>query len=289
MLYVTKGGQLLNIVRAEKAGFCFGVERAIELAEKTSASGNTVSLGPLIHNQQVVDYLKEKGIKVADSLEEVKKGQQLVIRSHGVPPFIYNEARDKGINIVDATCPFVQKAQKLAAKSSKDNFVIVVGDGDHPEIKGILGWAGKNSRAVETLEEAKQLPHYSSLAVLAQTTQAKNNFLKIVEELKSHTDNLVVHNTICNATSERQDSARKVAKEVSVMLVVGGRNSSNTRKLGTICSEETKTYLIETADELQQNWFDDVENVGLTAGASTPDWIIEEVFIKCQKLLKMKI
>lgn len=276
----------MTIIRAEKAGFCFGVKRAIEMAEKAAASGNTASLGPLIHNQQVVDYLKDKGIKVADLLAELEPGTQLVIRSHGVPPEIYTEAEKKGIKIVDATCPFVQKAQKLAAEASKDSFVVVVGDRNHPEVKGILGWAGPNSTAVETLEEAKKLPYYPILAVLAQTTQPKSNFTTIVEELKSHTDNLLVHNTICNAAEERQSSARLVAEKVDVMIVVGGRNSSNTRKLVAISGEKTKTHLIETADELQEIWFKNAKSVGLTAGASTPDWIIEEVYRKMTEIME---
>lgn len=160
----------MRIIRAEKAGFCFGVKRAIEMAEKAAVNENTASLGPLIHNQQVVDYLKEKGIEVTNTIEELKAEQQLVIRSHGVPPSIYSEAEKKRIKIIDATCPYVQKAQGLAAKSSKENHIIVVGDKNHPEVKGIIGWAGENSQAIETIDEASRLPFYSSIAVLAQTT-----------------------------------------------------------------------------------------------------------------------
>jgi ribosomal protein S1/(E)-4-hydroxy-3-methyl-but-2-enyl pyrophosphate reductase len=275
----------LVIKRAGKAGFCFGVKRAIEMAEKAASRGNTASLGPLIHNQQVVEQLTKKGIKEIKSINDVSKGQQLVIRSHGVPPEIYSEAEKRGIEIIDATCPYVQKAQRLAAKSSKDSFIVVVGDRSHPEVKGILGWAGENSKAIETLEEAKELSNYPSIAVLAQTTQPKNNYFAITEELKKHTDNLIVHNTICSATGERQASAGELAKSVDVMIVAGGRSSSNTRKLGAICSEKTKTYLIETAHELQEIWFQDAKNVGLTAGASTPDWIIEEVYKKMSEIM----
>lgn len=276
----------MTIKRAEKAGFCFGVKRAIEMAEKAALEGNTASLGPLIHNQQVVDYLANKGIEEIKSIEEVRKGQQLVVRSHGVPPEIYSEAEKKGIKIIDATCPYVQKAQRLAEKSSKDSFVVVVGDRIHPEVIGILGWAGENSKAIESLEEAKDLPNYSSIAVLAQTTQPKSNFSAIIEELKNHTDKLVVHNTICSATEERQASACELSKSVDVMIVAGGRSSSNTRKLGAICSERTKTYLIETADEIQEIWLEGVKSIGLTAGASTPDWIIEEVYRKMSEIME---
>lgn len=276
----------MTIQRAEKAGFCFGVKRAIEMAEKAALKGNTASLGPLIHNQQVVDYLAEKGIREISSIMDLSEGQQLVIRSHGVPPDIYTDANKKRIGIIDATCPYVQKAQRLAAKAAKDSFVVVVGDRSHPEVIGILGWAGENSKAVETLQEAKELPNYPSIAVLAQTTQPQSNFSAIAEELKSHTDNLIVHNTICSATEERQASAYKLAQSVDLMIVVGGRSSSNTRKLGAICSEITKTFLIETADEIQEIWFKEVKNAGLTAGASTPDWIIEEVYKKMSEIME---
>lgn len=276
----------MTIQRAAKSGFCFGVKRAIELAEKAAITGNTVSLGSLIHNQQVVDYLAEKGLKVINSVDEASTGQQLVIRSHGVPPDIYAEAEKKGIIIIDATCPYVQKAQRIAEKSSKNSFVIVIGDKSHPEVKGILGWAGTNAQAISSLDEAKEIPHHPSITVLAQTTQQKSNFYEIVDELKKHTANLIVQNTICSATEERQASASELAGNVDLMIVVGGTNSSNTRKLGLICRNKTETYVIETAGELQKIWFKDAHYVGLTAGASTPDWIIEEVYKKMSELME---
>lgn len=278
----------MKIIRAEKAGFCFGVKRAMDLAERAIISDSAASLGPLIHNQQVVDYLKRKGIEVTNSLEELKPGQQLVIRSHGVPPNIYSEAEKKGIKIVDATCPYVQKAQGLAAKSSQESHIIVIGDKNHPEVIGLLGWAGENSQAIETIDEARSLPYYPSIAVLAQTTLPMNIFTDITEELRAHTDRLLVHNTICRATEERQAAAYELSEKVDVMIVVGGRTSSNTRKLRDICYQKTETYLIETVDELQEIWFKNAKSVGLTAGASTPDWIIEEVYTKMTEILEKK-
>ncbi len=277
---------MLTIQRAAKAGFCFGVKRAIELAEKAAGTGLTASLGPLIHNQQVVDYLAEKGLEVIHSVDEAKMGQQLVIRSHGVPPETYEEAKERGITIIDATCPYVQKAQRMAASSSANSFVIVVGDKSHPEVKGILGWAGSNALAIETLAEAEDLPYYPRITVLAQTTQQKSHFFTVVEELKKHTGELIVQNTICAATEERQASARELAEKVDLMIVVGGLSSSNTRKLGSICSGKTKTYCIETAEELLEIWFTDAKITGLTAGASTPDWIIEEVYKKMSEFME---
>jgi len=271
----------MKVKLAAKAGFCFGVKRALDMAERTVETSSAVSLGPLIHNQQVVKRLAERGIHVVDDLEEVLAEQALIIRSHGVGPSVYQGAENKGIEVVDATCPFVQKAQRLAAGSAQmGEQVIVMGDKLHPEVQGILGWAGKNAIPIQTLEEAKKIPFYPKLAVLAQTTQLSESFERIVEELKLHTEDLTVHNTICNATAERQKAASELAQTVDVMVVVGGRNSANTQKLASICAELTKTHLIETAKELEVDWFKGSASAGLTAGASTPDWIIEEVYQK---------
>ena len=275
----------MNVKLAAKAGFCFGVKRALDMAERTVETSPAVSLGPLIHNQQVVKRLAEQGIRVVDALEEVSTEQALIIRSHGVGPSVYQGAENKGIQVVDATCPFVQKAQRLAAESAQmGQQVIVMGDKLHPEVQGILGWAGNDAIPIQTLEEAKELPFYSQLAVLAQTTQLAETFEEIVKELKLHTEDLTVHNTICNATAERQKAARELAQTVEVMVVVGGRNSANTEKLASICAELTTTHLIETAEELKADWFKEAISAGLTAGASTPDWIIEEVY---QKMTEM--
>ncbi len=275
----------MNVKLAAKAGFCFGVKRALDMAERTVENSPSVSLGPLIHNQQVVKRLAERGIRVVDALEEVLGEQALIIRSHGVGPSVYQGAKDKGIQVVDATCPFVQKAQRLAAESAQlGQQVIVMGDKLHPEVQGILGWAGNHAIPIQTIEEAKELPFYPQLAVLAQTTQLAETFEGIVEELKLHTKDLTVHDTICNATAERQKVARELAQTVDVMVVVGGRNSANTKKLASICEELTKTYLIETAEELKADWFKETTRAGLTAGASTPDWIIEEVYQKMTEI-----
>jgi len=281
---------VMNVKLATKAGFCFGVKRALDLAERTVGNSPSVSLGPLIHNQQVVKRLAERGIHVVNALEEVLAEQALIIRSHGVGPNVYQGAKNKGIQVVDATCPFVQKAQRLAAESAQlGQQVIVMGDKLHPEVQGILGWAGKQAIPIQTLEEAKELPFYPQLAVLAQTTQLAESFDGIVEELKLHAEELTVHNTICNATAERQKAARELAQTVDVMVVVGGRNSANTQKLASICAELTNTYLIETAEELEVEWFIKVTSAGLTAGASTPDWIIEEVYQKMSEMSEKEV
>jgi (E)-4-hydroxy-3-methyl-but-2-enyl pyrophosphate reductase (IPP and DMAPP forming) len=279
------GGKGLKVIRAAKAGFCFGVQRAIDMSESTAKTSSTASLGPLIHNQQVVESLAKQGIKVVNSVEEVDPDQTIIIRSHGVGPDVYAKLAERGVTVVDATCPFVQKAQHLAAESAENGRVVVVGDKHHPEVQGILGWAGEQAIPVENIEEARDLPYYLFLTVLAQTTQKKEDFLEIVEELRKHSDQLTVHNTICNATHERQDAARELAGKVEVMIVAGGRDSANSHKLAEICAEKTTTYLIETAAELQQIWFAGAKTAGLTAGASTPDWIIEEVYDKMTEII----
>lgn len=272
----------MKVKLAAKAGFCFGVKRALDMATKAVETLPAVfSLGPLIHNKQVVDSLAKRGIHVVDMLDEVGEGQTLIIRSHGVGPLVYEAAAKKGIRVVDATCPFVQKAQRLAAESAqKGRQVVVMGDKHHPEVQGILAWAGEQAIPVQTLAEVAELPYYPQLAVLAQTTQPAEKFAEIVAELQSYTGELTVHNTICKATAERQEAASALARTVDVMVVVGGSNSANTRKLASICGELTQAYLIETVQELDVNWFKDVGSAGLTAGASTPDWIIEEVYQK---------
>ena len=280
----------MEVKRAAKAGFCFGVKRALEMAERTVEIAPAVSLGPLIHNQQVVERMAEHGIQVVNTLEEVKAEEALIIRSHGVAPSVYQAAQAKGIHVVDATCPFVQKAQRLAAESTRlGQQVVVMGDKLHPEVQGILGWAGELAIPIQTVEEAIELPFYPRIAVLAQTTQLAEGFGGIVEELKLHTEELTVHNTICNATAERQKVARELAETVDVMVVVGGRNSANTQKLASICAERTNTYLIETANELETAWFKEARSAGLTAGASTPDWIIEEVYTKMTEMNEDKM
>ena len=270
----------MKVVQARKAGFCFGVKRAIELAEQESAKGPICSWGPLIHNAQVVKSLEAKGVTVVNSLEEVDGGKKLVIRSHGAPPLVFSESDRLGIEIVDATCPFVNKAQARALEASKSGFVVIVGDPQHPEVQGLLGWAGNSALVVSNLNKACQLPHYPKLSVIAQTTLSRCQFDAITAELKNHSDNLIVYDTICLATHERQEAAAELAEKSDLMIVVGSQTSSNTRQLAEICAKKTTTHLIDTADELQDTWFHGCRTAGLTAGASTPDWIIEEVYTK---------
>lgn len=286
----------MEVKRAAWAGFCFGVKRAIELALKARAesTGPLFTLGPLIHNPQVVKFLAGKGIQVIEDLAAAKEGT-LIIRSHGVEPKVLAAAQELGLKVMDATCPFVRRAQQLAKDLTEEGYtVVVVGDKNHPEVIGIVGWTGGRARVVENPEEAARLPEYPRLGVIAQTTQPLSNFKAVVEALKSR-DRIAgeqgqepVENgrgaevrafeTICHAVAERQQAALELARQVEVMVVVGGYKSANTQKLTRICLETgTPTYHIETADQLKPEWFAGVGVAGLTAGASTPDWIIEEV------------
>lgn len=271
----------LQVHTAEKAGFCFGVRRAIDIAMKTAGerSRPIYSLGPLIHNPQVVAELARKGITVIDRVHADLRPGTLIIRSHGVAPGLLQTAEDLGFKVVDATCPFVKRAQRLAHELTTDGYqVIVIGDREHPEVRGIVGWTGGAALVVENPEEAAALPVFDKVGVVAQTTQPHSDFEAVVAVLRERMGEVAVSNTICNAVAERQKAVLDLARVVEVMVVVGGAESANTRKLTGLCRETgTPTYQIETKDQLDPKWFRGVRVAGLTAGASTPDWIIEEV------------
>ncbi|KJS02977.1 MAG: 4-hydroxy-3-methylbut-2-enyl diphosphate reductase [Peptococcaceae bacterium BRH_c4a] len=278
----------MKVLVASCSGFCYGVKRAVELAKSCALDrdGPVYSLGPIIHNKQVVDELIRSGINVIDSLSGAGPGSRVIIRSHGVGPEIINEAKHLNIDIVDATCPFVAKAQRIAGNLTGEGIqAVVVGDRDHPEVRGIIGWTGGKALVVANREEVldKQLPQ--RVGVLAQTTQTEANFKNVVHALKEKCREVAVYNTICNATGERQKSAVEMSRKVDAMVVVGGIDSSNTAKLAELCTAQgTPTYRVETADELQKKWFEGKKTVGITAGASTPQRIIEEVERRMKEL-----
>jgi len=275
---------------ASKAGFCYGVKRAIEMAQETVQNkvGPIFSLGPLIHNPQVVTCLAEMGIREINDIKEIEEGM-LVIRSHGVGPALLDAARERGLHIVDATCPFVRRAQVLARDLTDNGYqVVVVGDRDHPEVQGIVGWTDGKALVVESPEEAALFKKEGLIGVVAQTTQPLENFEAVVRVIGKTGVEVKACNTICNATAERQQAALDLARQVDVMIVVGGANSANTRKLAGICrGSGTTTYHIETAGALDPAWFEGVKVAGLTAGASTPDWIIEEVKSRMSEIEEM--
>ena len=270
----------MKTILAPKAGFCFGVKRALDLAMHTAQQEEKpiYTLGPLIHSPQVVEDLSQKGLKVVQDIEDIPEGV-IIVRSHGVGPEVFERARDRGLKVIDATCPFVKKAQELAKKLNEQGYqVIVVGDKEHPEVTGILGWTGNQGIVAETPQQAENMPAMKKIGIISQTTQPEENFNKIVSVLQQKADNTITYNTICHATRDRQDAAVELARSVHVMIVVGGKNSANTHKLARLCADTgTPTYHIETAGEIDRKWLSGMELVGITAGASTPDWIIEEV------------
>ncbi len=276
----------MKVYLADKAGFCFGVKRAINTAFEAAGKGRVYCFGPLIHNPQEVERLRQVGIKTVDDFSDLHAGDYLIIRSHGVPPHVLSRARDKGLTIIDLTCPFVGKAQRHAEVLSADGYqVVVVGEKKHPEVQSIIGYAGPNAVVVEKAEDVDALKLQPRLGMVAQTTQSYSNFSEIVLKLLRLSKELKVFNTICNSTKERQEAARVLASQVDVMLVVGGRNSANTSRLASLCSKEGKpTHHIEQAEEIQPEWLNGVKSVGVTAGASTPDWIVNGVLETLKKL-----
>ena len=280
----------MEVILAKSAGFCFGVKRAVETVyEQTGTENRIYTYGPIIHNEEVVKDLEQKGVIVLRSEEELDTLERgtVIIRSHGVAKDVYDRLESKKIQIVDATCPFVKKIHNIVQKHSEmGENIIIIGNPEHPEVQGIKGWAGDHVEVFQTKEEAE---NYSceqgkKICIVAQTTFNYNKFKDLVEILcKKRYDNNVLNilnilNTICNATEERQREAKNIAGEVDTMLVVGGRHSSNTQKLFEICKKECgNTYYIQTPVDLDSEMFQCSSYVGITAGASTPNKIIEEV------------
>jgi (E)-4-hydroxy-3-methyl-but-2-enyl pyrophosphate reductase len=269
----------MEVILADKAGFCFGVQRAINTAFKAAGGGKVYCLGPLIHNPQEVSRLREAGVETVEDFSGLRSGDSLIIRSHGVPPAVLAKAREQGLSIIDLTCPFVAKAQQHAETLNREGYrVVVVGEKKHPEVQSILGYAGESAVVVEQPEDIDQLDLKGRLGVVAQTTQSYGNFSETVLRLLRLSNELKVFNTICSSTKERQDATRVLASRVDVMIVVGGRNSANTSRLVSLSREAGKpTYHVEVVDEIRAEWLKEARTVGVTAGASTPGWVIDAV------------
>ena len=279
----------MEIKLAESAGFCFGVKRAVDTVYEQLKTGKTIyTYGPIVHNEEVVRELSEKGVQVLENEEaleclEVPEGKKVavIIRAHGVPEKIYHLMEEKGLECIDATCPFVKRIHKIAEQESlAGKHIVIVGNPVHPEVEGIVGWCRGEATVIQTPEEAAAFvpPEGKEVCVVSQTTFNYNKFHYIVEIFQKKGYNVSVVNTICNATEERQRAARALAAEADVMIVIGGRHSSNTRKLYEICLEEcANTYFIQTLDDLHLELPKAVRLVGITAGASTPNKLIEEV------------
>ncbi len=269
---------------AKSAGFCFGVKRAIDMVYEEAAKGGKVyTLGPVIHNEQVVSDLESKGVKVVDNIESLDAGQDttVIIRSHGVPEEIINRLKEKNIRIVDATCPFVSKIHHIVEEKYNEGYhIVVIGNAKHPEVEGVCGWCGNSADVIGSVEEAGKYSNYKDkkLCVVSQTTFNYKKFQDIVDILVKKSYDIVVMNTICNATEERQTEAGTIARQSDAMLVIGGKHSSNTQKLFEICKRVCPdTYFIQTLDDLDLKKLQSFRSVGITAGASTPNNIIKEV------------
>lgn len=268
----------MQVIRAKHAGVCYGVERALDMAAAAMMDEEpTYTLGPLIHNPKVVEELTRNGIEVAGDVDDVERGI-VVIRSHGVEPEVLKRLNDKRLTIIDATCPHVAKAQRAAAElRDLGGTVLVIGRAEHPEVKGLCGHAGERAVVVASVEE---LPETLSepVGIVVQTTESKEKLASVVEALEARGIAPVVKNTVCFATRQRQDSAAMLADEVDAIVVIGGRNSSNTTHLYEICAAHCpRSYFVESVSELDPSWFAGCGTVGVTAGASTPDDQISEV------------
>lgn len=282
----------MEIIRSRDMGFCFGVRRAVEMMEHESETGRPIaSLGSVVHNPQVVGRLRERGLDVVTTLDDVG-GRRLAITAHGVGPGVIEEAATRGYELVDTTCPIVTRAQQWAKKMVDEGFaVIVYGDPEHKETRGILGWGRGKAIVLRSEDEIDTLPDDlpSRVGVLVQTTHTEAHFAAFVNRLltaRMHKiSELRVINTLCNATTGQQAAARELAHAVDVVVVVGGKESANTRHLAEVCEEEgARAYHIETRDELEPAWFEGVERVGVSAGASTPDYAIEDVVRRLEEI-----
>ena len=274
----------MEVRLATHAGFCFGVKRAVEQVYEQIETGKTIyTYGPIIHNEEVVKDLESKGVTVIPDIETLKKVTEgtVIIRSHGVTKEIYDIIEQKGLECIDATCPFVKRIHNIVkTESAAGKHIVIVGDPKHPEVEGIMSWCSSTLTVLETEKEAQELslPENAEICIVSQTTFNYNKFQHIVAILQKKGYNDSVVNTICNATEERQTEAKEIASEADVMIVIGGKHSSNTRKLYEICSSEcANTYFIQTLDDLHLELPKSVGLVGITAGASTPNKLIEEV------------
>ena len=283
----------MEVILADKAGFCFGVERAINLVEeeikKQNGKNKIFTYGPIIHNDEVVKEFENKGVFSIEGIENIKnvKGNVLVIRSHGAPKAVYDEAKANDVIIVDATCPFVSKIHDIVASESQNGKeIIIIGDNKHPEVVGIFGWVNGKATVINNEEEAKSFKtdKNASICLVSQTTFNISKFQYLVEIISNKGYDIKVINTICSATQDRQKEAESVAKRVDKMIVIGDLKSSNTRKLYEICKQYCDdTYYIQSLKDLDIKNLQDTSSVGITAGASTPNNIIQEVFLNVRR------
>jgi len=281
--------QKIKIEKARELGFCFGVRRAIQIIE-TAARENKgiVTLGPIVHNRLVVAKLADMGVNIVSHINQVHDGI-IAITSHGVPPDLLSQLQDQQIHIIDTTCPIVRSAQEAAKKLADAGFGIVIfGEATHPEVKGLLGWAGNSAIATMDGESINNSGLPQRLGILSQTTQSRSKFAEFTDKVVSvtfpHFQELRIINSLCEETQKRQEAAIELAGKSDLMIVVGGLNSANTQRLAEVCSSLVETCSIETADEIKNSWISGKHYIGVTAGASTPDEAIAKVISKLESL-----
>jgi (E)-4-hydroxy-3-methyl-but-2-enyl pyrophosphate reductase len=270
----------LEVIVADNAGFCFGVKRAIKMANDTIDRDPSVkALGPLIHNPQVVSSFHRRGLEVIADLEQVQDDATVIIRSHGVGPEVKDRAFTRGLKIVDTTCPFVTKAQQYAAKLVEENYrVVMIGDKNHPEVIGVIAHTGGKAIVIDTVAEAEALKFIPRMGVVFQTTHAIGHVQEIVGALLKRGKEVRVFNTLCGATTSMQKTAVELAPQVEAMVIVGGRQSANTAQLSEVCRKvNPRVFQVESAEEIEEQWFAGMARIGVSAGASTPDEVIAEV------------
>ena len=275
----------MKIEKARSYGFCFGVKRAVEIAEE---SKDAVTLGPLIHNPLEIERLaKNYNVKYIDTLEDIDENiKRVIVRTHGIPKEKLKKLKEKNVEIIDATCPFVKKPQEIVEEMSKRGYDIVIfGDKNHPEIQGVMSYSIHNRvYVVLTPKELKNIKLKEHIATVAQTTRKIENYLEIADYLIKNYKEVRVFNTICNATFENQDAVKELAKKADIMIIIGGKNSSNTKQLYNIAKEFCESYLVESEEELKKEWFDGKAHCGISAGASTPEWLVEKIISKIKEM-----
>ena len=273
----------MKTILAKYSGFCSGVERSAKFTQNNCYRRPIYTWGPLIHNDQFVNHLAKLGIKKTENFNTIKNAT-VIVRSHGIKKGDMKKIKNLAYEVIDGTCPNVTRVQNLASKlESEGNDIVIYGDPMHPEIIGIKSYVRK-PYIISSISEIKLLPDFNKPIIISQTTQSIDGFTKISKKLKSRYPNLQIFNTICNATELRQNSAKSLSKKVDMMIVIGGKKSSNTKKLFEVCKKTVPTHLIETVHDLQKNLFKNINIVGVTAGASTPDWIIKEVLDYINKI-----
>lgn len=274
----------MQIIRAHAMGFCFGVRDAIDVVKEFGEAGTPVyTLGAIVHNPQIADQLEEMNVHVVDNLDEAPEGAIIAITAHGAPPTLQSDAESRGFRVIDTTCPLVTRIQKTAADLVEQRYsVLVYGDPKHKEVKGIVGWSNGKAKVIGSMADLEEWEPTRRVALISQSTSNVERFVELardlVGEMVQRGVEVRVINTICKPTKDRQRAVRELAREVDVVVAVGGRQSANTKKLVLAAKEEgAEAYQVERLDDLERTWFAGVERVGVTAGASTPDWVIDEV------------